>query len=303
MSDVSFKPGSAAWHDLTVPNASDIAAFYCDVLGVSTAPVSMGAYDDFNLIPEGEKDPVAGVCHARGRNAGLPAAWLTYFVVRNLEESLHACERHGGTLLAGPASAGGGTYAVIEDPSGAVCALYEDGATHTEATDALVHETHDIDDVEIVVGISAPSDPRSPSPDNGATSDWGPASATAELVEEVIFASLLVASGGEGDVDGAELRTIMDGLGRRFRGVSADLQLEALARAVERFTVAPVAEFSTSIAELGHDLPLDGRKAILDDLFAVAYADGAVHPMERTLLRHIAGAWGLPSPVPEEPSD
>jgi predicted enzyme related to lactoylglutathione lyase len=35
------------------------------------------------------------------------------------------CQRLGGTVLAPPRSYGGGRYCVIEDPAGAVCALYQ----------------------------------------------------------------------------------------------------------------------------------------------------------------------------------
>lgn len=303
MSDTSYKLGAAAWHDLTVPNAAEVATFYTTVLNVTMSPVPMGTYSDFNLIPDGDQEPVAGVCHARGRNAGLPAAWLTYFVVADLSESLRACEEHGGKLLAGPSSAGGGTYAVIEDPAGATCALFALHSPESGQTDAPPHELDQPDDIEVVVGVrTAPSGDTAASDDQHAA-EWRPESASADLVEEVIFASLLVASGGEGDIDGAELRTIMNSLGRRFSDLGADLRLEALARAIERFTMAPVAEITTSIADLGGGLPRAGRRAILADLGAVALADGAVHPMERTLLRHIAEAWGLPSPVPEETTD
>lgn len=304
MPDARHTPGSAAWHDLTVPNAAEVAAFYAAVLNVTPSPVPMGAYDDFNLVPAGEPDPVAGVCHARGRNAGLPATWLIYFVVDHLDESLRVCEERGGRLLAGPSSAGAGAYAVVEDPSGAVCALFQYLDERVdEPVDEATHEEHDLDDVEVIVSPDMAQGDRHPDDENAVARTWRLESASADLIEEVVFASLLVASGGEGDIDGAELQTIMGSLAHRFGDVGSDLQLESLARAIERFTMAPVSDFTTSIAEFGAELPREGRRAILDDLSSVAYADGAVHPMERTLLRHIAEAWGLPSPVPEDPAD
>jgi len=68
--------------------------------------------------------PVAGVCHARGENAGMPAQWLIYIVVENLDEALARCEAAGGTTLH-KRSMGSGGMAVIRDPAGAVCGLYQ----------------------------------------------------------------------------------------------------------------------------------------------------------------------------------
>ena len=61
-------------------------------------------------------------------NAELPAQGLPYITVENLEASAARCEALGGRVLAGPKSAGGqGRYCVIQDPAGAVAALYVAG--------------------------------------------------------------------------------------------------------------------------------------------------------------------------------
>ena len=72
---------------------------------------------------------VAGVCHARGSNAGLSPQWLVYITVADLDASLARCRELGGEVLAGPkGKPGSQRYAVIRDPAGAVAALYEPGA-------------------------------------------------------------------------------------------------------------------------------------------------------------------------------
>lgn len=127
MSD-SAEIGSIAWTDLTVPDAEDLKEFYQRVVGWTPAPVSMGDYDDFNMVSPGLGVPAAGICHARGVNAELPPVWMIYIVVEDLEKSLEACAKGGGELLAGPKSMGpGSAYAVIRDPAGAVAALYQTG--------------------------------------------------------------------------------------------------------------------------------------------------------------------------------
>lgn len=120
--------GKIAWTDLTVPDAEGVREFYHRVVGWGSAPVSMGDYSDFSMIPGGGDEPVAGICHARGVNASLPPVWLIYIVVENLQKSLAACTEEGGEILLGPKDMGpGSAYAVIRDPAGAVSALYQVG--------------------------------------------------------------------------------------------------------------------------------------------------------------------------------
>jgi predicted enzyme related to lactoylglutathione lyase len=68
---------------------------------------------------------VGGLCHARGANAGVPPVWLSYVRVKDMANSLAEVQRAGGRVLQGPRGAGGGQMAVIQDPSGAVLALYQ----------------------------------------------------------------------------------------------------------------------------------------------------------------------------------
>lgn len=119
--------GAVAWRDLTVEDAQAVRDFYCRVVGWTAEPVDMGDWADFNMRPPGGGDPVAGICHARGANAGLPAAWLLYMVVADLDESLAACRALGGEALGEPRGHGAARYAVIRDPAGAVCVLYQAG--------------------------------------------------------------------------------------------------------------------------------------------------------------------------------
>jgi predicted enzyme related to lactoylglutathione lyase len=119
------KIGTVGWHDLTVPDAERIKDFYKRVVGLESSPVDMGGYSDFNMLPPGGGDAVAGVCHARGGNANLPPQWVLYFVVENVERSAQACVDGGGELISPIRKAGAGTYCVIKDPAGAVCAIYQ----------------------------------------------------------------------------------------------------------------------------------------------------------------------------------
>ena len=120
--------GSVPWRDLTVEKADDVRAFYERVVGWRSRPEDMGGYADFSMVAPATGETVAGVCHARGVNADLPAQWLIYIVVDDIDQSVAACVELGGEVVAGPRSAGNNRICVIRDPAGAVCALYQAGS-------------------------------------------------------------------------------------------------------------------------------------------------------------------------------
>lgn len=119
-----MKPGTIGWIDLTVDEADQIRDFYSAVVGWQPGDVNMGDYNDYTMHSS-DGEATAGVCHARGANVNLPAAWIIYVVVTDLDVSLEQCGALGGKVLSGPRSMGKSRYAIIEDPAGAVCALYE----------------------------------------------------------------------------------------------------------------------------------------------------------------------------------
>jgi len=117
--------GKIAWVDLTVPDAEGVRDFYAQVVGWNPSPVAMGSYEDFNMNSPTGGTPCAGICHARGTNADLPAQWLVYIVVKDITAAISRCSELGGSLIAGPKRMGESHYCVIRDPAGAVCALYQ----------------------------------------------------------------------------------------------------------------------------------------------------------------------------------
>ncbi len=118
--------GSMAGFDLTVPGADRVRDFYAAVVGWRPEPLDMGGYSDY-VMTTATGEPVAGVCNARGDNADLPAQWLAYIRVDDLDARLERCRALGGRVVAGPKGAAGGRYCVIGDPAGAVIALIEGG--------------------------------------------------------------------------------------------------------------------------------------------------------------------------------
>ena len=117
--------GKIGWIDLTVADAQGVGAFYREVVGWRSEGVDMGGYQDYCMLPA-DGEAVAGVCHARGTNEGIPAQWLIYITVADLEASLERCRALGGEVVRGARGLGGmGRFAIVRDPAGAVCALFQ----------------------------------------------------------------------------------------------------------------------------------------------------------------------------------
>jgi uncharacterized protein len=115
--------GKIEWLDLTVDDASRVKDFYCSVVGWSSTEQDMGTYSDYNINLPGTVNTIAGICHAKGANANMPAQWLAYVRVAKVADSAEKCEKSGGKVLDGPRRMGGMQFCVIQDPAGAVLAL------------------------------------------------------------------------------------------------------------------------------------------------------------------------------------
>lgn len=118
--------GAVGWMDLAVGDAEGVRAFYEAVVGWGATPLDVGGHADHVMTRPDTSEAVAGVCHARGPSAGLPAQWLTYVVVADLAASVAACTARGGRVLSAPRRGGPGlTYGVLQDPAGAAFAVSE----------------------------------------------------------------------------------------------------------------------------------------------------------------------------------
>ena len=125
--DAAARAGCISWLDLTVSNASATRDFYRQVVDWSVQEVEMEdaseRYADYNMCGD-DGDPLAGVCHARGVNQGLPPIWMIYLPVGDLAESLRRAREGGGKVIKATRGTDGEyAYAVIQDPVGACLAL------------------------------------------------------------------------------------------------------------------------------------------------------------------------------------
>lgn len=124
--------GAIVWRDLTVPDAENIKHFYSNVVGWDIKPHPMDGYDDFNVIISDTGETIAGICHARGSNAGIPPQWLMYIEVEDIQGSIERCKSLGGTVIHGPRFIGTHNFCIIQDPAGAVIGLIETSVSAKE---------------------------------------------------------------------------------------------------------------------------------------------------------------------------
>ena len=118
--------GSIGWFDLTVPNAEQLRDFYAAVVGWKWTALDMKGYDDYCMNLPASGDTVAGICHSRAVNASMPAQWMMYITVESLERSVARVTELGGKVVVPiRGHEGQGRFVVIQDPAGAVAALYD----------------------------------------------------------------------------------------------------------------------------------------------------------------------------------
>ena len=118
MSRTESKIGTIPWHDLTVDDALGVRDSHAEVINWKASPQSMGDYDDYSIeTPDGTC--LAGICHRRGPNAGIPPHWMTYVNVAGVDRSADRCTQLGGKVVDGSRMMGNYRFCIIQDPAGA----------------------------------------------------------------------------------------------------------------------------------------------------------------------------------------
>lgn len=127
MENPKYEQGTINWRDLTTDKADELREFYQSVAGWTSQGLDMkngkDTYQDY-VMKDTNGNSVAGICHSRGTNTGVPPQWIVYISVEDVDESVGNALKLGGKLLKEYKSKEGTLmYAMIEDPAGAVFAL------------------------------------------------------------------------------------------------------------------------------------------------------------------------------------
>jgi len=112
--------GALTWNELHTADVPAATAFYGAAFGIEIEP-RKGTDSYWELRVGGRA--VGGVTLLANDPPGTPAHWLTYFAVDDLESTLDALVKAGGTVLAPPVVVGAGRMSVVADPQGAAFAM------------------------------------------------------------------------------------------------------------------------------------------------------------------------------------
>lgn len=106
------------WFDLRTKDAATSRSFYEQLLGWDVAEVPVG---DANVPMIGGDQPWASIVPDGGDRLG----WFPYVQVDNLDAATDRAKELGAIALQPPTEGPAGTYTPIQEPGGAVFALFQ----------------------------------------------------------------------------------------------------------------------------------------------------------------------------------
>jgi predicted enzyme related to lactoylglutathione lyase len=112
--------GALAWNELASPDLDASAEFYRELFGWKVEPME-GMEMPYMVIQTSEGHSNGGI---RGAMENEPTYWLVYFGADDIDAGVAKASELGATTLAGPMDIGVGKIGVLQDPQGAVFALY-----------------------------------------------------------------------------------------------------------------------------------------------------------------------------------
>ncbi len=119
---LSNEPGSVAWHELYTPNAKQSRDFYSTLLNATADPMPGGM--EYYVLKHGE-DQLAGIMQIDPSWGNMPAQWVSYFLVTNVDETVSTVLKHGGKVMGDIDNSPFGRIAALLDPFGATFKIVE----------------------------------------------------------------------------------------------------------------------------------------------------------------------------------
>ena len=112
--------GAFCWNELNTPDPVAAIPFYSGLFGWTVEPFE-GSPEPYFSIKSGDANN--GGIREQGQPA-VPPRWLVYFAVEDIDAALVKVEELGGIKMAGPIDIQIAKIAVVQDPQGALFALY-----------------------------------------------------------------------------------------------------------------------------------------------------------------------------------
>jgi len=111
--------GQFVWHELMTTDAQAAVGFYSKVARLKTQPAPFEK--TYTLFVAGGR-PMGGLMVVAG---DAPPNWLTYIGTADVDETTRKAESLGARVVKAPAPvADGGRFSILQDPQGAVFAIY-----------------------------------------------------------------------------------------------------------------------------------------------------------------------------------
>ena len=120
--EIANEPGSLTWTDARLPDPAAGKDFYSAVFGYTYEPVP-GAPDDYSTFHV-DGAVAGGMGGMMGGPPGVPAHWLAYFSVADVDGAVAAVEQGGGSVAMQPVDTPFGRMRIVTDPFGATFALH-----------------------------------------------------------------------------------------------------------------------------------------------------------------------------------
>jgi predicted enzyme related to lactoylglutathione lyase len=121
----SHAPGSFCWVELATSDQAGAKSFYQTLLGWDAADIPMGPGETYTIFKKAGRDAAAGY-RQRPDSGGAPPNWQVYVRVASADQAAAQATALGGTVLAPSLDVpDAGRMAVLQDPTGAVFAVWE----------------------------------------------------------------------------------------------------------------------------------------------------------------------------------
>ena len=122
---MSATHGTIHWNELNTRDVAGAKAYYGQVLGWAFDTMPMDGGGEYTIGRLGD-DMVAGIFDMTGTDIPgyVPAHWMTYFCVDDVDASTKATTTAGGKVIREPTLVPGvGRFSIVEDATGAVIGL------------------------------------------------------------------------------------------------------------------------------------------------------------------------------------
>lgn len=121
----TYAPGTFCWIDLGTPDSAAAKRFYTALFGWTAEDRAMGPDAAYTILSRDGR-PVAALYPQETASQGGPPHWLNYISVASASDAARRAKELGGMVLMDPFDVlDVGRMALVQDPTGAVLALWE----------------------------------------------------------------------------------------------------------------------------------------------------------------------------------